>query len=106
MPSRQVILLKVSADSKEPTPIGSPAQIEAVLSRYNTARDGSKPSLGMVTLHGPGMIIELVETQDEVMQLMATMREEPIAWAVLTKICRGEKWQMMDPETGRTFGGG
>ncbi len=72
---------------------------------FNTAPDGSAESFGMA--HGPGLRVELpmVDDKDDVMQAMVTLLEEEIAWHVLNRLCRSTGWAMMDPETGRTFGG-
>ena len=37
---------------------------------------------------------------------IVTIIEEEIAWPVLGRLGKQHGWQMADPETGRTFGGG
>lgn len=86
--------------------MGTVPEITKGLARFNTAPDGSarSASTGTVLLHGPGMIIELPTSTDEVMQAMATVRDDEFAWPVLSRICRELSWAMVDMNTGRRFG--
>ncbi len=85
--------------------LGQKREVVRTLSRYNTAPDGSPEGFGV--LHGPGIRVELpmVDDRDEVTQLLVTLLEDEIGWPVLARICRQERWRMMDPETGRVFSG-
>lgn len=84
--------------------LGSAREIKELLAQFNTHEDGSIEGRG--TLYGPGIIatMPMVGPDDPVMQVMVTMQEEDMAWAVLPRICRTLGWKMMDPRTGRTFG--
>lgn len=85
-------------------PLGSAREVKELLAQFNTREDGSSDGVGV--LHGPGIIAQLpmVGPDDPVMQLMVTMHDEDMAWAVLPRVCRALGWKMMDPRTGRTFG--
>jgi hypothetical protein len=84
-------------------PLGNLKQVEAVLARFNTAQDGAlgKASMGLLTMYGPGMILEVPTGSDEISQLMVTMTDEDFAFPVLMRLCREQKWTLMDPETGQ-----
>lgn len=100
--SRQIVL--VSATPQQP--LGSAQEIRRGLAPFNTAPDGAARSATAVTevLHGPGMVLEFATSSDEIVQILATMLDEDIAWPVLAKACRSLKWKMVDPESGRSFG--
>lgn len=85
-------------------PLGSAREIKELLGQFNTSEDGSSDGAGV--MHGPGIIVSLpmVGPDDPVMQLLVTMHDEDMAWAVLPRVCRTLGWKMMDPRTGRTFG--
>lgn len=84
--------------------LGSSNEVKELLGQFNVAEDGSTDGAGV--LHGPGLIAQLpmIGPDDPVMQLLVTMQEEDMAWAVLPRVCRTLGWKMMDPRTGRTFG--
>lgn len=108
MPKRQLLLLK-AVDPKESgdgmPPMGSVEDVTEQLARYNTGPDGPrKADLGVAVLHGPGMILEVPTGNDEVRQVMVTTTDEEFAFPVLTRLCREQRWTMMDPDTGRRFG--
>jgi|SRR6185295_4719288 len=108
---RQLVLMK----SRPPThpakaggemePLGSPEEVLAALSRFNTAPDGSPgAAVGTLTLYGPGMMVLMATTQPKVLQLMANLTDEEIAMPVLMRACKSLGWAMMDMESGRSFG--
>lgn len=115
--SRQVLLVKLLQGEGEDdaaastvlnsVSLGSYDQVIATLSRYNTMGDGSGAPESFGVLYGPGLIVQMpmVGPSDPVMQVAVSMNEEEIAWPVLMRICLELKWKMMDPSTGRTFGG-
>jgi hypothetical protein len=84
--------------------LGSPREIKELLAQFNISEDGSTESTGV--LFGPGLVAQLpmVGPDDPVMQIMVSMNEEDMAWAVLPRMCRVLGWKMMDPRSGRTFG--
>lgn len=91
-------------------PLGPLRDVMDRMARYNTAPDGSGPdglgeSPGMALLYGPGYNVEMPASTDEVGQAIVTLLDEDIAWSVLGRMCKEQGWMMMDPETGRTFGG-
>jgi len=115
--SRQVLLVKIlQVDDDDETagagalnsiPLGTHDSIIEQLREFNTGPDGSNSPETYGVLYGPGMIMQLpmVGGDDPVMQLAVSMHEEDLAWPVLMRICRRLGWKMMDPATGRTFGG-
>lgn len=112
--SRQIILVKVldvggeeSPSILNTIPLGAYRQVAAQLGHFNTSPDGSKDSDSFGVLYGPGFMLQLpmIGPDDPVSQVIVTMTEEDMAWPVLTRICRALSWKMMDPHSGRTFGG-
>ena len=85
-------------------PLGTASEVKELLLQFNMGEDGSPDGRGV--LHGPGVIASLPmgDDRDQVMQLLVTMHDEDMAWAVLPRVCRTLGWKMMDPRTGRTFG--
>ena len=61
----------------------------------------------MLTLYGPGMVVEMPTMNSEPRQLMVTMTDDDFAFPVLRALCRDQRWTMLDPESGRrlSFGG-
>jgi hypothetical protein len=115
--SRQILLVKLlraEADDEpaltilSSVPMGSFKSVVDQLGRYNTAPDGGKSPENYGMLYGPGFIAQLpmVGPDDPVAQVMISLTEEEIAWPVLMRICRNLELRMMDPQSGRTFGGG
>ena len=112
MSDRSVLLVKLLASDDEDAPataadavaLGSAREVKDLLAQFNMSEDGSAEGAGM--LYGPGIIatMPMVGPDDPVMQLLVTMQEEDMAWAVLPRVCRALGWKMMDPRTGRTFG--
>lgn len=87
-------------------PIGSMNDVIELLRAFNTAPDGSEAkAMGMMFLHGPGIIVELPSAQDSIAQVMVTVVDEQMAWPVLSRLCRSHQLVMVDPDSGRTFGG-
>ena len=99
-----------SASPPPLAPLGELRDLLKQMAGYNTAPDGSGPeglgeSPGMAVLHGPGFTVEMPTSTDEIGQAIVTLADEDIAWSVLGRMCKEQGWTMMDPETGRTFGG-
>jgi len=91
-------------------PLGNLRDILRAMAKYNTAPDGSGPeglgeAVGMAFLYGPGYTVEMPTTTDEVGQAIVNLQDEDFAWSVLGRMCKEQGWMMMDPESGRTFGG-
>lgn len=86
--------------------LGSLAEVTAALRRYNTAPDGGAPKNGVggVVMFGPGLYMEMALVDDEIKQVMVTMTDDDFAFPVLMRLCREQRWTMLDPETGRRFG--
>lgn len=89
--------------------LGTLREVREVLARFNTSGDDApgKADMGVFTMYGPGMILEVPTAQDEIGQLMVTMTDDDFAFPVLMRLCREQKWTLMDPETGQRlrFGG-
>lgn len=86
-------------------PMGSEGEFIAALAPFNTAPDGSPPrGVGTQVLHGPGIVIEYADTQDQINQAMLTVIDQEIAWPVLVRLCRSLGWKMQDIESGQVFG--
>ncbi|MBA4040086.1 MAG: hypothetical protein C0468_07190 [Planctomyces sp.] len=112
--SRQVIVMKAVSpeDDDDGLPVIGPAsKVQRVLERYNTAPEAlenARPnSVGLLRLFGPGMVLEMSATEPQVRQIMVTMTDEGFAFPVLARLCREQRWALMDPETGQRlrFGG-
>lgn len=87
-------------------PLGPKRDILKTLARFNTAPDGSRSGEGIA--YGPGMVVQFPMSggaSDDVNQVLVAINEDEIAWAVLQNICRQTGWKLMDPDTGRVFGG-
>jgi hypothetical protein len=98
---RQLVLIP----GGDRTSLGTRREALRALEGFNTFPDGSAEGFGEA--YGPGIRVSLpmVGEDDAVSQLLVSVVEEEIAWPVLQRISRGLGWAMMDPETGRTFGG-
>ena len=115
--TRQVLLVKLLQEEGEQgeaastvlnsIPLGRYNEILEQLSGFNTGPDGSSRPESFGVLYGPGLIVQMpmVGPDDLVMQVAISMNEEEIAWPVLMRICKELGWKMMDPSSGRTFGG-
>lgn len=102
---RQLALMPASPGAGGGASLGTLPGVVRALSSFNTAPDGAPSAqVGTRRLYGPGMVIDLPTSQDEVTQALVTMVEEDIAWPVLSKICKVLKWKMVDLESGRSFG--
>jgi hypothetical protein len=112
MPKRQLVLINAAkpADTDDRDgpaglpPLGDLRHVTSALARYNTAPDGGKPGVGMLTLYGPGLIMEIPTGREDITQVMVTMTDDDFAFPVLTRLCREQRWTMMDPDSGRRFG--
>ena len=88
-----------------PLPLGTRKEVTAKLCCFNTGPDGAGPSsTGTEFLYGPGMVIEVPTTTDQVTQAIASISDEEIALPVLMKMCKTLQWRLMDIESGRMFG--
>lgn len=98
--------------------LGSLREVGKALGNSNIAADGSGPHglgerMGTGVFYGPGMVLEvaLMEEPDshrgegpEVRQVLVSLTDEDFAFPVLMRLCKNNGWQMMDPDSGRTFG--
>ncbi len=86
--------------------LGSVDEVVSAVEPFNTAPDGAErsSSRGTVVLYGPGIVMEIPTTAQDVRQLMVTLVDEDIAWHPLVKMAKALELTMMDPESGRTFG--
>lgn len=112
MPRRQVILMRSidragrDDDGDGLPPLGSADEVLGALARFNTAPDGSAPgrnhaAMNLVATHGPGFVAEMSTADDDVRQVMVSMTDEEFAFPVLARLCREQKWTMLDPDTGQ-----
>ena len=103
--SRQLALMKAGLPPGESAPIGPRREVRDLLARFNTAPDGAAAKgIGTERLYGPGMVIDLSTSADDVNQALVSVNEDDIAWPVLLRVCKELKWKMVDLETGRSFG--
>lgn len=112
--SRQVILVRILKLEDEETPsilnsvpLGLYKDVAESLANFNTFPDGSTSIDSFGVFYGPGFLVQMpmVGPNDPVTQIIVSMQEEDVAWPVLTRICKSLGWKMMDPQSGRTFGG-
>ena len=114
--TRNILLVKILRTDEEEdeapsilngVPLGNYAEVVDALGALNTAPDGSKDPESFGLLYGPGFIVQLpmVGPKDPVSQIAVSIQEEEMAWPVLSRVCRRLGWMMMDPGSGRTFGG-
>lgn len=110
MARKRTIVLMRPAEPDEDGPalasLGTRESVTEVLAAFNTAPDGAErsSSSGTEVLYGPGMVVEIPTTTDDISQAMVTMLDEGLAFPVLMRLCKKLEWRMMDPDTGRTFG--
>ncbi len=83
--------------------LGTQQEVRALLATYNTARDGSEDSIGIDRLYGPGFIVEIPTSLDELSQLMVHIDDDETAWPVMQRLCKQTGWAMCDMESGRRF---
>ncbi|HVU65256.1 MAG TPA: hypothetical protein VHC70_14835 [Phycisphaerales bacterium] len=98
--------------------LGTLREVAAAMANSNIAPDGSGPHglgerMGTGVFYGPGMVLEVALTEEpdsnrgagpEVRQVLVSLTDEDFAFPVLMRLCKMNGWQMMDPESGRTFG--
>jgi hypothetical protein len=89
--------------------LGSLKSVLLDFAPFNTAPDGSGnegmgDALGVGVLHGPGFRAEVPTMSEVVAQVIITISDEDFAFPVLMKMCRLNKWKMMDPESGQSYG--
>lgn len=109
MARKRQLVLYVPKDPQDAAagsvPLGSEGEFIAMLAPFNTAPDGSPArSVGTQVLHGPGIVIEYADNQDEINQAILTVVDQDVAWPVLVRMCRTLGWKMQDIESGQVFG--
>ncbi len=92
-----------------PSSLGSLKTVLLEFAPFNTAPDGSGPdgmgdAMGVGVLHGPGFRAEVPTMSEVVAQVILTISDEDFAFPVLMKMCRTNKWRMMDPDSGQSYG--
>ena len=100
---RQFVL--IGPDSAgETAPLGSQRNLYAAFAECNTSPDGIGPDdAGMERLHGPGFTLDLVKHADPVPQAIITINDETYAWPVIERLCKVQRWRLMDTESGRVM---
>ncbi len=115
---RTLVLLNPSSGPEGAAPLGSLREVREALGCSNIAPDGSGAHgygerMGTGVFFGPGMVLEvpLMDEPDalrgegpEVRQVLVSVTDEDFAFPVLMRLCKRHQWQMMDPDSGRTFG--
>ena len=103
---RQLALMSATPSKGGAAPsLGSFRRVKEQLANFNTAPDGAPSGqMGTHRLYGPGMVVDVPASQDEINQALVTIVEEDIAWPVLSKVCKALQWKMVDLESGRSFG--
>ncbi len=92
-----------AAAPQEPASMGRLDEIVDFLRDFNTAPEEPGDQSPQF-LYGPGITIQAPMNDGPITQLLVTLVEEEIAWAVVTRICKHAHWKMVDPESGRSFG--
>ena len=102
--ARQLVLM-LPGDNGSPQPLGRKKEVLERLRPFNIAQDGSQE--GFSSAHGPGIRLEFpfVEEKDPVNQVMVSLLDEDFAWPVLMRLAKELGWALVDPESGRSFGG-
>jgi hypothetical protein len=117
---RTLVLLNPapSSGSEGSSPLGTLREVRVALGNSNIAPDGSGPHgygerMGTGVFFGPGMVLEVPLNEEpdsnrgegpEIRQVLVSITDEDFAFPVLMRLCRANRWQMMDPDSGRTFG--
>jgi hypothetical protein len=115
---RSLVLLNPGSGPEGAAPLGSLREVREALGNSNIAPDGSGPHgygerMGTGVFFGPGMVMEVPLLDEptvnrgegpEVRQVLVTVTDEDFAFPVLMRLCKRNHWQMMDAESGRTFG--
>lgn len=109
--ARQILLAMPQGDTpvgEMPPPLGRRGDVRKSLARFNThpaavGEGTDRDAMGVERLYGPGFIIEMPTSIDEVNQILATVDDEETAWPVLNRLCREIGWSMSDPESGTRF---
>lgn len=106
---RQLVLQKKPDEESrgaDLAPMGSRAEVVAAFAGANTAHDGApmKPNATSEFLYGPGMIAEVPLELKTITQVMVQVNDADVAWPVLSRLCKARQWQMIDVESGQTFG--
>lgn len=100
MPSRQLVIIRQAEGNGAYEPLGEQREVLDMLASSNIAPDVP----GGTFLYGPGITLQMPMTgDDEVNQLLCTLIEEDMAWAVLARLCPKHGWSMMDPESGQVL---
>jgi len=105
MPAARHLVLTRPSENGQPASLGRKKDVLAALRPFNIAQDGSTE--GFASAYGPGLRFEFpfIDEKDPVNQVMVTILEEDFAWPVLMRISKELGWTMLDPDTGRSFGG-
>ncbi len=99
-------------------PLGTLRAVTKALGNYNIAPDTSGPHgygerMGVALFFGPGLVAEAQLPDDpssnrgegpEIVQILVSATDEDFAFPVLMRLCREQKWKMLDPDSGRTLG--
>ena len=100
--ARSILLVRFEEAEEEGAPaqfqpLGTIAEIISDLGRFNIAPDGDPDTTHL--LYGPGIIFTLpmLDKRDEVKQILCSITEDSIAWAVIMRVCREMQWRMMEP---------
>jgi len=104
---RQVVLTGPDArggPSPATLPLGTLRDVRETLARYNTGPDGAPQTGGTERLYGPGMVVEIAASAEVVQQALATINDEDTALPVLMRLCKEQRWRLVDVESGRVFG--
>ena len=81
-------------------PLGTRSEIVKAFAPFNTAPDTPNGDF----LYGPGMTVQMPPSADgEINQLLVGVNEEDMAWPVLTRACKANRWQLLDPDSGRSI---
>jgi hypothetical protein len=98
--SHYVILSRAASSGNGMAPLGRRREIIEELRRFNTSPERDDVD---DVLYGPGIRIEMPPGNDPVTQMLLSIMEEEIAWLVVMRLAKEQKWTIVDTESGRAL---
>ncbi len=104
MAKRKLLIVGYNENQDDPgasvAPLGNRTDVLKTLAQHNIAPDIPNGEF----LYGPGINIQLPMTgNNDITQLLCSLRDEDVAWPVLMKLIPDTDWALMDPDSGRVL---